>query len=297
MQIESNLANPTLYYRLDPGEPGLGLPAKANMSILRVASHELGNIARFKREAAREGGTVVYSGIHLDINKEGAYFAATSGKSEARIIYKREEAGHGGRGIAPTTPGEGQNQEAAPPEEEPTSPLTETEQVEEAETEEEGIEAKSKEKEIDQKKEDLEEAEDVLERKIAESEQKIKEREREAPDQDGETQREENKANRLERIENRVQTLKQAIDAYQSMMKMSETLEQINHEVVNLSLGMVRANQNMAHGQEAPSTQNTSDVPPAASATSKPNQSVVGAFLNTLENMIRDVLAQAKSPA
>ena len=80
-------SNPVLRYKLDPGEPGMPYPSKASMSIARVASHELGNIIRFRQKAAREGGIVVGTKIYLNLKARGSYLAATSGYSEARIIY------------------------------------------------------------------------------------------------------------------------------------------------------------------------------------------------------------------
>lgn len=79
--------NPMLRYRLDLGEPGIAAPARASQSVARVASHELRNILRFKREAAREAGIVVYQGIKLNLSQRGPFLAAVSGHSEARIIF------------------------------------------------------------------------------------------------------------------------------------------------------------------------------------------------------------------
>ncbi len=85
--FKNPLNNPILRYKLDPDEPGIPYPSKASMSIARVASHELGNIIRFRQKAAREGGIVVNTGIHLNLKVRGSYLAATSGYSEATIIY------------------------------------------------------------------------------------------------------------------------------------------------------------------------------------------------------------------
>lgn len=86
MKISKVINNPTLYYKLDPGEPGLALPAKASESVARVAMHEGGNIRRFKKEAMEEGGYVVYTNLHLHLEKRGSFLAATSGRSEALIV-------------------------------------------------------------------------------------------------------------------------------------------------------------------------------------------------------------------
>jgi len=81
------LSNPMLRYKLDLGEPGLAAPSPATQSVLRVTGHELQNIHRFKAEAAREGGVVVYHGIKLDLRHRGSYLAAVAGHAEARIIF------------------------------------------------------------------------------------------------------------------------------------------------------------------------------------------------------------------
>ncbi len=89
MRVDSVIRNPTLYYKLDPGEMGIAAPAKASESVLRVTAHELGNIHRFEAKAAMEGGIVIYENISLDLAFEGSFLAARAGKSEARIIYKK----------------------------------------------------------------------------------------------------------------------------------------------------------------------------------------------------------------
>ncbi|RLB83036.1 MAG: hypothetical protein DRH17_03800 [Deltaproteobacteria bacterium] len=81
------LSNPMLHYRLDLGEPGVATPSRASQSIMRVTAHELQNIQRFKAEAAREGGIVVYHGVKLNLSYEGAYLAAIGGLSQARVVY------------------------------------------------------------------------------------------------------------------------------------------------------------------------------------------------------------------
>ncbi|WGS65049.1 hypothetical protein [Marinitoga aeolica] len=92
MKINPDSVNPLLGYRLDPGEPGLANSAPASLSIIRVLSQETGNLMAFKKEAARNGGYVVYSKISLDIQKRGAFLAAVAGKTQAMIIYKNKNS-------------------------------------------------------------------------------------------------------------------------------------------------------------------------------------------------------------
>jgi len=84
------LVNPTLGYRLDPGEPGLAYSAPASRSILRVLSQEVSNLVAFKKEAMREGGYVVYSNISLDLRKRGSFLAAVAGRTQV-LVYKPVE--------------------------------------------------------------------------------------------------------------------------------------------------------------------------------------------------------------
>ncbi len=91
MRIGPVIADPVLYYKLDLGEPGIATPARAHESTLRVASHELENLMRFRNEALREGGYVIYSNIHLDREFKGSFLATVSGKTEVMIVKPREE--------------------------------------------------------------------------------------------------------------------------------------------------------------------------------------------------------------
>ncbi|WP_129409479.1 hypothetical protein [Marinitoga lauensis] len=94
MKVNPDSVNPLLGYRLDPGEPGLANSAPASLSIIRVLSQETGNLMAFKKEAARNGGYVVYSKISLDMQKRGAFLAAVAGKTQAIIIYKNNNIGN-----------------------------------------------------------------------------------------------------------------------------------------------------------------------------------------------------------
>jgi len=56
----NTLANPTLHYRLDPGEPGLLRSAPATHSQIAVTAQERHNAYRFSAQAARSGERVVF---------------------------------------------------------------------------------------------------------------------------------------------------------------------------------------------------------------------------------------------
>ncbi len=91
MEINSAALNPTLYYKLDPGEWGSSAPATAGTSITRVASHESSNILRFESEAARKGCYVVAKDLYLNLKQDGMYLAATSGRSSVLTYCPKKE--------------------------------------------------------------------------------------------------------------------------------------------------------------------------------------------------------------
>ncbi len=86
-----NATDPMLYYKLDPGEWGSSAPATAATSISRVASHESANIQRFEHKAAQKGCYVIGKDLYLNLNKEGSYLAATSGRSSVLTYCPKKE--------------------------------------------------------------------------------------------------------------------------------------------------------------------------------------------------------------
>ncbi len=96
--------NPRLHYKLDLGEPGIAAPASASQSILKVTSHEQQNINRFRAEAAREGGYVIYDAITLSLSYQGSFLAARGGLSTARVIYPDGRGPFPGGGDSSLTP-------------------------------------------------------------------------------------------------------------------------------------------------------------------------------------------------
>jgi len=72
------LSNPTLHYRLDPGEPGLR-QARASESALWVTAQERRNIRRLEAEARAEGQQVVYENITYLFGRDGSYSSIRAG--------------------------------------------------------------------------------------------------------------------------------------------------------------------------------------------------------------------------
>jgi len=86
------ISNPTLHYRLDLGEPGIAFSASAGQSTLRVASHEIGNMVRFKRIAAEEGKIIIGGGIHFHRQFVGSFLATVSGETVAHMVERKNSA-------------------------------------------------------------------------------------------------------------------------------------------------------------------------------------------------------------
>ncbi|WP_448531397.1 hypothetical protein [Pseudothermotoga sp.] len=85
-----SVSNPTLGYRLDPGEPGLWNSASASRSVLRVLTQEISNWLYFKRKVEREGGVIIQGGISLDLRKKGSFLAAVAGRTTVWVYYPSE---------------------------------------------------------------------------------------------------------------------------------------------------------------------------------------------------------------
>jgi len=78
-QIPELVRNPTVYYRLDPGEPGVANPASASSSVYTVTGQESRNRARLKAEALREGREVIYLATKYKVRKSGSFVTAVGG--------------------------------------------------------------------------------------------------------------------------------------------------------------------------------------------------------------------------
>lgn len=103
-QQNTQLQDPKMRYKLDLGEPGLATPARASDSILQVISHEQQNMNRFRAQAAREGGYVIYGAITLNLAYQGSFMAAQGGLSTARVIYPNGREPYFGAGGPAQTP-------------------------------------------------------------------------------------------------------------------------------------------------------------------------------------------------
>lgn len=86
-----SVSNPTLGYKLDPGELGLWNTAPASRSILRVLTQEISNWLYFKRKVEREGGVIIQGGISLDLRKRGSFLAAVAGRTTVWVYYPGEK--------------------------------------------------------------------------------------------------------------------------------------------------------------------------------------------------------------
>ncbi|MFN4267258.1 MAG: hypothetical protein ACK4EZ_00255 [Fervidobacterium pennivorans] len=94
MTNSPSVVNPVLGYKLDPGEPGVPFGAPASQSFLRVMSQEFANYIDFKKQAAEQGGFIIYGGIYLDVQKRGSFLAAVAGKTKVLIYVPGQQNGN-----------------------------------------------------------------------------------------------------------------------------------------------------------------------------------------------------------
>jgi hypothetical protein len=73
------ITNPTLGFRLDPGEPGMLRRGKASQATLLVTGQEHRNLVRLKSEAIREGRVVIHADTSYGRAFAGPYLTTTSG--------------------------------------------------------------------------------------------------------------------------------------------------------------------------------------------------------------------------
>ncbi|MDM7321347.1 MAG: hypothetical protein P3W91_006440, partial [Fervidobacterium sp.] len=68
--------------------------APASQSFLRVMSQEFANYIDFKKQAAEQGGFIIYGGIYLDVQKRGSFLAAVAGKTKVLIYVPGQQNGN-----------------------------------------------------------------------------------------------------------------------------------------------------------------------------------------------------------
>ncbi len=73
------ISNPTLGFRLDPGEPGMLRSGKATDATLLVTSQEHRNLVRMKSEVIRDGRVIIHAGIKFGRKFAGPFLTTASG--------------------------------------------------------------------------------------------------------------------------------------------------------------------------------------------------------------------------
>jgi len=71
--------NPTLGFRLDPGEPGMLRRGRATEATLLVTGQEHRNLVRLKSEALREGRVIIHASSKFGRAFQGPFLTTTSG--------------------------------------------------------------------------------------------------------------------------------------------------------------------------------------------------------------------------
>ncbi len=102
--------DPTIYFRLDPGEPGVRTSARASESTLLVTAQELRNINRLKAEAIEEGREVVYANITYRPDSVGPYHTVTSGHTVVVSAERKDTTEDFPPGIEDNTKNSNDNQ-------------------------------------------------------------------------------------------------------------------------------------------------------------------------------------------
>jgi hypothetical protein len=214
--VASPLHNPTLGFRLDPGEPGLLRQAPASESTLRVFQQELRNLVRLKGEAAMRGERVIYADLDLYFSRNGSYVSANSGHTTVVSVGEArtppyEGGAWGGREAA---------QAQEPPESKKSEETGQTAAAEEARQEEQ-----------------IEETQTALERKKAELEQKIDEKRTAQEDPVEVRLRPESEAELRQKLEEVDQALRQL--EVQRLQKMAERMNALLGAAAESSSGAV----------------------------------------------------------
>ncbi|MFC1744145.1 hypothetical protein ACFL35_09125 [Candidatus Riflebacteria bacterium] len=92
MKVENTIHNPTLHFRLDPGEPGLAPPTPASRAALTVIQQEMHNLNRFVNDSTRENRTVVKKRVTYDVAFAGNFLTVRGGHTEVKSIPTTELA-------------------------------------------------------------------------------------------------------------------------------------------------------------------------------------------------------------
>lgn len=91
----SPVSSPTLYFRLDPGEPGVLRSSPASESTYLVFAQETRNLTRLTARAAQEGQKVIFADVSLAFSQVGNRVVATSGHTKVVTVEDEGAAGTG----------------------------------------------------------------------------------------------------------------------------------------------------------------------------------------------------------
>jgi hypothetical protein len=80
LELQSlSINNPTLGFRLDPGEPGMLRSGKATQATLLVTGQEHRNLVHLKSEAIRDGRVIMSANVKFGRAFKGAFLTTTNG--------------------------------------------------------------------------------------------------------------------------------------------------------------------------------------------------------------------------
>lgn len=89
--IQARRNDPKLFFKLDPGEPGLLRSARASESVVKVTEQEQRNLNRLRLEAVREGRRVVAADATFEPGIDGSFASIRAGRTVVRTAPLERE--------------------------------------------------------------------------------------------------------------------------------------------------------------------------------------------------------------
>ena len=109
------ISNPTVGYKLDPGEPGVAAPARATASVYTVVGQESRNRARLASEAMMEGKDVLFVNTEYQVEQVGSFSVVVGGHTTVVTRNRAEKASALESGSGQAQGQDGQTQQASDP--------------------------------------------------------------------------------------------------------------------------------------------------------------------------------------
>ena len=89
--IQARRNDPKLFFKLDPGEPGLLRSTRASENVVKVTEQEQRNMNRLRLEAVREGRRVVAADATFEPGIDGSFASIRAGRTVVRTALLERE--------------------------------------------------------------------------------------------------------------------------------------------------------------------------------------------------------------